>query len=69
MIDSFIALPFNVYNEDPAHTIQSVLWKSPSSDQAVFFQVNAEIASETTTRAKSLHEPCQTGRAYAALLF
>lgn len=70
MIDSFITLPFSVCNEDPTHTSQLLLWKSPSSDQPVFLQVSSEILS--IKNYKTSQKPCMralsTGTAHAALL-
>lgn len=67
MIDSFIALPFSVCNEDPTHTVQLLLWKSPSSNQPLFLQVNSEIVLKITKQAKNMHE--SPVKWYSSLLF
>lgn len=53
MIDSSSAL----CNENPAHAVLSVLWKSPSSEHTLFFQVSSAAALEITTQAQNPHVP------------
>lgn len=53
MIDSSSAL----CNENPAHAVLSVLWKSPSSEHTLFFQMSSAAALEITTQAQNPHVP------------
>lgn len=53
MIDSSSAL----CNENPAHAVLSVLWKSPSSEHTLFFQVSSAAALEIITQAQNPHVP------------
>lgn len=53
VIDSSTALR----NDNPSHTVQPVLWKSPPSEHKLFFQVDSAAALKITTQTQNPHEP------------
>lgn len=56
-------------DEDQTHIVQVPLWKSPSSDQPVFLQLDSERMLIITKQAKIMHESLAAAPAHATPIF